>query len=546
MHTIMLRLVVGLTIIISPWTTFDPINPAKFLLLGIIGTISFVFLLLNRDKITFKHFDSFLLFGLLIFVIIATFVSDASLSRSLFGTYGRLFGAVTSILLILTALYFKYFPEIQMFQVINYLSIAGVISIVYGALQFIGIDPAPWENPYSPIVGFLGNPNFQSSFIGLTVLSLSYFLIAHFSSKLRVMVVLVFQLIGIFEIIKSGSIQGLFVIGIGFFTVIAYLSLHRSLNLGIGFLTVTLLPSLTLILFGLNGHGILGPIFSSGTLANRVEYWKSGLQMIKENALFGLGPDQFGTWFRFYRPQSTVDLLGTEVVTDSPHNSIIEFGVSFGFLAMLFYSVLIVYTLFKILKIASNSEKLSIEHLVLAAVFAGFVGQSLISPNQLGLTIWGWVLLGTLNRVIFVSPKEKIAKARLLDNKKKSQIAKIDDRAFLNLMVGSILGSLITLPILYQSILYRNALADSDAIKLIQTVSRWPKEEYINIQVVEILMQNQRWALAERLNKELIIDSPNSYLAWKKLFENRESSVEEKKEARKQLKRLDPLNSEWQ
>jgi hypothetical protein len=89
-------------------------------------------------------------------------------------------------------------------------------------------------------------------------------------------------------------------------------------------------------------------------------------------------------------------------------------------------------------------------------------------------------------------------------------------------------------------------LADSDAIKLIQTVSRWPKEEYINIQVVEILMQNQRWALAERLNKELIIDSPNSYLAWKKLFENRESSVEEKKEARKQLKRLDPLNSEWQ
>ena len=48
------------------------------------------------------------------------------------------------------------------------LLIAGGLSIGYGLLQTIGADPIKWVNQYSPVIGFLGNPNFQSAFMGIT------------------------------------------------------------------------------------------------------------------------------------------------------------------------------------------------------------------------------------------------------------------------------------------------------------------------------------------------------------------------------------------
>ena len=46
----------------------------------------------------------------------------------------------------------------------------GVASLGYGLVQALGGDPFDWVNPYSPVFGFLGNPNFQSSFAALALI----------------------------------------------------------------------------------------------------------------------------------------------------------------------------------------------------------------------------------------------------------------------------------------------------------------------------------------------------------------------------------------
>ena len=59
----------------------------------------------------------------------------------------------------------------QQIKLAHLLVWVGLASGLYGVLQALGGDPFDWINPYSPVFGFFGNPNFQASFMGMAAVA---------------------------------------------------------------------------------------------------------------------------------------------------------------------------------------------------------------------------------------------------------------------------------------------------------------------------------------------------------------------------------------
>lgn len=544
----MIKLCAAVSLAITPWTTFDPINPPKFLILTLLGGVCAIHMFQQHRIPGWSIWLKTTLLLVLVVPCISALATKANLGRDLYGAYGRLFGLATIFCLVLVLSYFASSENFRGREFLEIFQIISVLSISYGLLQFIGKDFAPWENPYNPIVGFFGNPNFMSSFTGISVILLSYWYVNLKQNLSKALVAAIFQILGILLIIKSDSIQGLFVILAGAFSSLLYFIITKRRIFFDTLIIIIFIFASFLIGLAIDQKGPLSVAFSSGTLANRLEYWKTGVRMFLGNWQLGVGPDQFGTWFRYYRPESTIKLLGTEVVTDSPHNSIIEFAANYGILGLIGYLSLTIIVFTKIIKFARRSKEISIEHMLFSGALVGYFAQSLISPNQIGLAIWGWAFMGVvINKTFSITDMNlKIGNKDIARKLKVRPAANLDfNKRILSFILGSIIGLLVAFPLFYQHMLYRNALVSSDAVRIIKVAESWPKQEYMQIQIVEILMQNQYWALAKRLNSELLSDFPDSYLGWQKLYENKETKLEEREMAREELHRLDPLNPNW-
>ena len=159
------------TLIMSPFLSVDVINVPKIASASIFAAMGIGTLVANRGLWSWAaHKTVVVLVGAFCFwQFVVLFASGANKSQQLFGVNGRNTGLVTycalaALLLIATFAsnerYIRRFSRAAL--------LAGGLSIAYGLLQFIGADPLPWKYIYNPIHGFLGTPDFQSSFGGIT------------------------------------------------------------------------------------------------------------------------------------------------------------------------------------------------------------------------------------------------------------------------------------------------------------------------------------------------------------------------------------------
>ena len=159
------------TLAITPWATYDPVNVPKLAVIAAGGFIALAALLINAKTLfTRGHRTVQIVSGLFVLdLILVYFIAGTNPNQEFFGTYGRSTGFVAYIALVAL---FLGAAVVASTKIVNsfarVLLIAGGLSIGYGLLQAIGADPIKWTNQYSPVIGFLGNPNFQSSFVGFS------------------------------------------------------------------------------------------------------------------------------------------------------------------------------------------------------------------------------------------------------------------------------------------------------------------------------------------------------------------------------------------
>jgi O-antigen ligase len=531
---------------VTPQWSLDPINPIKMLLMAALAFSVLGVILANRKEIDWSGFKIVFGISILFFAwqLVAFFFSRTSYLSQLFGVNGRNTGLITYTAFVLLMLGSAIASSAMvMTRIYGVAALVGVASVSYGALQASGVEPLPWVNPYSPVLGFLGNPNFQSSFLGIIgTLAFSHLLVSNFKTHYRA-AISVYLLVTLYVIKETNSQQGFLVLLIGI-SVILFLYFRsrfgKLLNfsywilIGIGF---------TSVLSGSLNKGVFASLLYKDSVTYRGDYWRAGWKMTVDHPIFGVGLDNFGDWYRRSRTVEATIRRGPDVVSNAAHNVYLDISSNGGFPLMIIYICLMGLVVTSAWKVIRRSKS------VFNAPFAGLVGawvafqaQSIISINQIGLAIWGWIFSGLIIGY-------EINTRNIDKSEERKGVGRVDSKGtqsspatILAIFVGLLFGASVSMSPYIASVKYKSALETSNAGVIENSAYIWPIDSSRMIQVAITLNDNKLESKALTIALDAVERFPDSFRAWDTLNKMKSATQPQKAQALKEMKRLDPLN----
>jgi len=428
------------------WTSLeDPFNDPKLWIMLATSGLLLGWLFMDRKNITSRSAVSkYAVLASLAFLAVMTIsgIVSGSLFTSLYGEYGRRTGILCYLALVI---YFivctTYVRLTNVKHLLTFGLVIGIILGSYGFLQHFGIDIATWNNPYNSVFSTLGNPNFAAAMMAIcTVLCLGIVLNSSFSNIYRLLAVATSVLL-LVVIYFSDALQGLLAlaVGAGFFILVAVFQKNRIAGYT---LTAGGLIAALFVLLGTLQMGPLSGALYKQSVTFRGDYWRAGLNMFKHNALFGVGPDQYGANFRLYRDAAQALRRGPNTVSTAAHNVPIQLAATGGIFLILLYVVIIALVIWRAV-VALRSTN-GTQQLLVATVFSAWLtyqAQSIISIDNVGIAIWGWVLGGAVIGLSLMETQD-------LKKDKKSHTANNSDaRPVISFMIALVL-ILICLPMM--------------------------------------------------------------------------------------------------
>lgn len=538
------------TLVVTPWSSYDPINVPKLAVIATGGFLAFGALVNNVGALLSPKYRVitiacavFVADLLLVFVI-----SGTNIAQEFFGTHGRATGLVAYIslcFLMIAAVVSSTSSVISRFAWT--LVSAGALSIVYGFVQLVGADPIDWVNQYSPVIGFLGNPNFQSSFVGLSgVLTVSMMLGNSVKVGLR-LAYFVYILTSLYVIKETDSQQGFLVFAGG----AAVVTLIRIAKSNFKILTIPGLVAgavgFVLVTLGSLNSGPLAGLLYKASVTYRGDYWRAGWKMTLEEPIFGIGLDSYGDWYRRARTLEATLRRGPDITSNSAHNVILEFSSNGGFPLAAIYLLMMALVVVSAIRLVKRNRGFDPVVAGLIAVWISYQAQSIISLNQLGLAVWGWIISGLIiGYEINTRAEAPIESKKDFVRKGKSAYAnsleKVAPKTMMGMFIGLIVGLLVGLPPLVASSKFKSALESGNPQVVEQAAYIWPLDPVRMGQVASIFQDNKMDLKAIKIATEATARFPDQYGLWALLSNIPSATAEQKARALAEMKRLDPLN----
>ena len=529
----------------------DPVNATKLSVAGGLGISLFLLFLVFAGRAGFAQYKYFLLASLLFLIasVNSAVNSAAPLAQNFYGAYGRNTGLIAYLVLAMVsigALLLR--TEGSYTKIIWGLQFAGIVNVIYCGWVIAFGDFLSWNNPYGNILGLFGNPNFISAFLGMFITTLMAFAVSKSASwKYRIAALLV-GLLAFYEVVDSNSIQGIVVtLGgiaiVGFFAVRAYLR-----NPILTYLYVAAVSVVGIFaIFGTLQKGPLSFVYKT-SVSLRGEYWRAGLNMGMDNPLTGVGMDSYGDWYRRARSESAATILpGPKVVTNASHNVVIDFFAYGGWPLLIAYLAMLLLAAIAIIKVLRRSKSYNPTFVAMVAAWTCYEVQSLISINQIGLAVWGWLLTGALISYEVATrleaPKEAVPASGRTRSVPKASAGVISPQLVAG--IGAVIGLLIAVPPLSADTKWRSAIESKDANKVIATL----ESNYMNptdsarlVQAVSLFANSNLLDQARQVALKGIEFNPDYFDAWAQLYSLTNSTEAEKALALENMKRLDPRN----
>jgi O-antigen ligase len=534
---------VSTSLLVTPLWSLDPINPIKMLAVSATGFMGLGVLLANRRALNLGRYKIplILISGFMVWQLVVFVISSGEKLQQLFGTTGRNTGLITYLafsILFVVSMAASRPAFLNRFLLASL--VVGVASLGYGLIQALGRDPFDWAGPYSPVFGFLGNPNFQSSLLGILG-SLVFAQLLSGSVKLQVKgAYVVYLLITVFVIRETDSQQGFLVLLIGSVIALGVYINQRSKVLGFSYLGLTLI-GFVVVLVGTLNKGLLASLLYKDSVTYRGDYWRAGWKMTIDNPIFGVGLDSYGDWYRRSRTIEATLRRGPDVTSNAAHNVYLDISAYGGFPLVLIYITLMVLVIVSVVKVIKRSQGFNAGFVGLAAGWVAFQAQSIISINQIGLALWGWVFSGLIigyeinTRNIEAAPEKKTGK-----NAPKPVQGSAG--SVMGVFVGLIIGVIVGMPPYLASAQYKGALESGNPTLIQEAAYSWPLDASKMIQVSMTLNDNK----LESDGLEVALDAtesfPDNYGVWRALSMMKSVTEEQKAQALAQMKRLDPLN----
>jgi O-antigen ligase len=423
------------------------------------------------------------------------------------------------------------------------LLIAGAINIIYAAWAIAFGDFIGWSNPYGNILGLFGNPNFIGAFLGMFITgSIAFAFSAHFSWVYRVAFI-VLGLIALYEIKESHAIQGLVVTGAGLAMIGFYLV--RSKTKGNSVTFAYLGAAGIAGGFALAGALQKGPLTSliyKRSVSLRGTYWETGINIGMDKPFTGAGMDSYGNWYRAFRPdRALVDMPGVQTITNAAHNVVIDIFAYGGFPLLISYLAILFVGVWVIVRVTLRNRAYDGTFVALATTWLAYQLQSIISINQIGLAIWGWLLVGVLVAYEYSTRPQP-------EGSEKTKVVKQKELVFSPQLIGGIgvvIGALIAVPPMSADMAWKSAVKAQNVqqVEAALTPSYLKPRDSARLAQAVLLLENSKLPdLAYKYAKEGVEFNPDYFDAWRVLYSISKASQEDKDLALANMKRLDPKN----
>jgi len=523
------------------------VNVPKFLLLGVFSISSLGFLTESKvhQKIRVELILKILLGLFVVCMLMASAMSSSPFSQSIYGSYGRNSGLLTYLFLsILIWCGSQIHLRENHYRLLKALVLVGYINLAYCLWVILFGDFIPWNNPYGNILGTFGNPNFIGAFLGMFFGVLLAIGISSESSKRFKISLLVLLPLTAFEIVKSHAIQGRVLAALSVAIVGFFFLRFRAGRIITAVYTGACFTLGSLALAGAFQKGPLVDMIYKTSVSLRGQYWLAAWNTGHENPIFGVGMDGFGDWYRRARDIRAIELPGINTVVNTAHNVPLDI-FAFGGWPLLIIYILIMGLAFKsLIRIAIRMQSYDSLAVGLITAWICYQVQSIISINQIGLAVWGWILSGLLiGYEKHTSSSDQISNSA--SRNKKSIQESVEPKTVLTVAALGLLGFILALPPVTADISLRSAQVSQDAAKLENTM----KSGYFNPQNTQKFLLNIQafessglFSQAHTYALQSIKWNPENYELWRVLYIIKESTPQEKENALQNMKKLDPLN----
>jgi O-antigen ligase len=539
------------TVFLVTGTVSDPVNVTKLAAAGGVGFAVFAIAVIQGRK-GLRESSTPLVLILALFVlsmINAAIASGSPFSQNIYGVTGRQTALVFYLVMAMIALGASLLRTEKSFnRIIRALFIAGGLNVAYCAWALAFGDFIGWNNPYGNILGLFGNPDFISAFLGMFITGI----IGYISSTGKTWLVRVIgigvSILAFYEIHRSHAIQGKAVTAAGLAIVGFYWVRSRFKGFGatVTYLTVISIGGL-LALAGALQKGPLTQYIYKTSVSLRGQYWQAAINAGNSHPFTGVGLDSFGDWYRRTRTEyAATTLPGPGVITNAAHNVVLDFFASGGWPLLITYVGTIALGIWAILRVTYRTRAYDGTFVALAATWVCYQLQSVISINQAGLAIWGWVLLGALVAYEFTTRPVNAA-AEAVSTKSRRTVSKRNSVFSSQLVggIGAVIGVLIAVPPMSADMKWKSALMSRQLVNVeaaLQGGYLQPLNSARLAEAVQMFEQSKLPDQAYIYAKKGVEFNPDYTDAWKMLYYVSKSNAADKALALKNMKRLDPLN----
>ena len=537
------------TLAVNPWTNYDPISLPKMLALSIFAFAALGLLIssrqLNFSKIPkpFSALFAFLLAGLTLSMVF----SGAPLNQQFWGSFGRNTGYLTYLSFAIIMISVSLIQRPQFYaELAKALMWTSVPMTIYCCIQYVGRDPIPWSE--KGVFGTLGNINFLSAFLGMT--SIMFFIQA-LNPLLKLNIRFIFMLkvlIDLYLIYSTGSIQGplIFLAGIVIFGYLYIFRLKAHTTKLLTLYSVIVITFASLVLLGLRNLGPLAKTVFQPSVLFRQDYWHAGWQMTLNKPFFGVGLDSYGDWYRQVRGELSTLRTGPGRVSNTAHNIFLDISATGGLIPGVSYALFMLCIFFFAVRFISRTRQpFSIQAMVFCS-WCAFQIQALVSINQIGIGIWGWLLTGALLGMICLSKNDESSKTQfsISERASKRRLSNLSARDSLATTVGALLGFVVAVLPFQADAAYRSASARGQVGEMRKATLQVGSTQFHRELLLDFAMRSNLVGETKTIAEELVRDYPRDFFGWRVLSVSTANSELERSEALKRALILDPFNPE--
>jgi O-antigen ligase len=526
----------------------DPVNVTKLVAISAMAFSALGMLLWGQRGLLWKEERAavLLLGGLLAMGLLSTIASKAPTVQNFYGQSGRQTGLLAYLslsIIFLAAASLRQLRNIR--NVLGALIFAGAFNIIYCAIALWGKDPIPWTNPYGNILGTFGNPDFISAFLGLSITSALALAFRKGQALAFRAVVIPGFILGLYEIKRSHSIQGLVVTGLGLGLLGFFLI--RARTQGKVFISIYTILVSVVGLFAIAGALQKGPLSTyiyKRSVSLRGSYWHAGLKMAQEHPIFGVGYDTYGDWYRRSRSlKAATTLPGPTVMSNASHNVFIDAMATNGLIYFAFYLGVIVLVLVASIKVIKRNRQYDGIFVALFIAWSGYQLQSFVSINQIGLAIWGWILGGALIAY------ERITRSGISDvqiakpknrTRRENSVAASSAGIVVVGIAGLVIGLIIALPPFIADGKWVSALKSGNLQNAEKALNSWPMDSERTARASQLFYQNKQEALSLKWAKKTVELNPDYYDGYMLMTFSHSLTSAERSAAEAQMYRLNP------